>query len=262
MNSLNIPLISEDRFKDQPPDVLFWVGCAGSFDSRAQKIAIAFSKILSALEISFAILGKEEMCTGDPVRRAGNEFLFQMMALQNIAMLQNYKVRKIVTICPHCFNVLKNEYPEIGGDFQVYHYTEFLHEMNEQGKIQFPADRKIDNKVVFHDPCYLGRANNIYNAPRDILNQLTSDLVELERSRNNSFCCGGGGAQVFKEEEKGIKRVNQERVDEILKSKPEIIAISCPFCSIMLEDGIKAREKQDEVMVYDITEMIIQNNNW
>ena len=262
MASLKVPLISESQFREEPPEVLFWVGCAGSFDSRAQKIAVAFSKILNVLEIRFAILGKEELCSGDPVRRAGNEFLFQMMALQNIEKLKQYKIEKIVTICPHCYNVIKNEYPELGGQFHVLHYTEFLLDLNKKGKIKFSEGEKSKERIVFHDPCFLGRANNIYDAPRKILNQLTTDLVELERSRNNSFCCGGGGAQVFKEEEEGKKRVNQERVEEILRSKSEIVAISCPFCSIMLEDGIKTKDKQDEVMVYDITELIIQNNKW
>ncbi len=240
------------------PEVLFWVGCAGSFDARAQKITKAFCEILEGAEISFAILGNEESCTGDPARRAGNEFLFQMLALQNIQTLNMYEVKKIVTACPHCFNTLKNEYPELGGHYEVIHHTQYLQELINTGKIKLKEGGEFKGKrITYHDSCYLGRANGVYDAPRAVLAALDADLVEMKRSRANGLCCGAGGAQMFKEDEPGDKRINTERVEEALTTNPSVIVANCPFCVTMLQDGLKAKDKQDEVMVLDLSEMIL-----
>jgi Fe-S oxidoreductase len=243
--------------KGQVPDILFWVGCAGSFDQRAQKITRAFATILNKLEINYAILGKEESCTGDPVRRAGNEFMFQMMAYQNIQLLNQYNVKKIVTTCPHCFNILKNEYAELGGQYEVVHHSAFLQSLINEGRIKLKGGGSFKGKrITYHDSCYLGRANGIYEAPRQVLEILDAELVEMKRCRTNGLCCGAGGAQMFKEEEKGDKRVNQERTDEAIDTGASIIAAACPFCNTMLTDGVKVREKEDEVKVLDIAELI------
>ena len=239
------------------PEVLFWVGCAGSFDQRAQKITRAFATILNETGISYAILGKEEACTGDPVRRAGNEFMFQMMAYQNIQTLNSYNIRKIVTTCPHCFNTLKNEYPELGGNYEVMHHSSFLQQLIDQGKIRLAGGGDFKGRrITYHDSCYLGRSNGIYEAPRKVLELLDAELVEMKRCRANGLCCGAGGAQMFKEEEKGERRVNQERTDEALDSGATIIAAACPFCNTMLTDGVKNREKEESVKVMDIAEII------
>lgn len=239
------------------PEILFWVGCAGSFDQRAQKITKAFASILTALGVDFAILGKEETCTGDPVRRAGNEFMFQMMAYQNIQILNNYQVKKIVTTCPHCFNTLKNEYPELGGHYEVIHHSTYLQQLINEGRIKLQGGGSFKGKkITYHDSCYLGRANGIYEAPRQVLELLDAELVEMKRCRTNGLCCGAGGAQMFKEEEKGEKRINQERTDEALDTGARVIAAACPFCNTMLTDGVKGREKETEVQVLDIAEIV------
>ena len=241
----------------ETPDVLFWVGCAGSFDQRAQKITRAFATILNKVGINYAILGAEEACTGDPARRAGNEFLFQMMAYQNIQTLNNYGIKKIVTTCPHCFNIFKNEYPELGGAYEVVHHTSFLQGLIDEGKIKLKDDGTFKGKrITYHDSCYLGRANNIYEAPRKVLEALDVELVEMKRCRSNGLCCGAGGAQMFKEEEKGDIRINTERTREALGTGATVIASNCPFCMTMLSDGVKANEKEDQVKVLDIAEMI------
>ncbi len=238
-------------------DILFWVGCAGSFDARAQKITQAFATILDKTGMSWAILGKEEMCTGDPARRAGNEFLFQMMAYNNIHMLNNYGIKKIVTTCPHCFNTLKNEYPELGGNYEVIHHTSLLQELINDGRIKLTdASSFKGKKITYHDSCYLGRANNIYEAPRKVLEALDAELVEMKRCRTNGLCCGAGGAQMFKEEEKGTSRVNQERTKEALELQPNIIAAACPFCNTMMSDGVKENEKEGSIQVLDIAEIV------
>jgi Fe-S oxidoreductase len=245
------------------PEVLFWVGCAGSFDARAQKITMAFSKILTECGIKFAILGNEESCSGDPARRAGNEFIFQMLALQNIQTLNMYNVKKIVAACPHCFNTLKNEYPALGGTYEVLHHTQYLQQLINEGRLKMKEGGVFKGKkITYHDSCYLGRANGIFEAPRALLEALDGDLVELKRSKSNGLCCGAGGAQMFKEDEPGDKRINIERTEEILDSNASIVAANCPFCITMLQDGMKAKEKQDTVMVYDLAELVIQNNNW
>lgn len=241
----------------ETPEVLFWVGCAGSFDQRAQKITRAFATILTRAGIPFAILGKEEMCTGDPARRAGNEFLFQMMAYQNIQLLNSYNIKKIVTACPHCFNILKNEYPELGGTWEVIHHTTFLQQLIDEGRVKLKEGGSFKGqKITFHDSCYLGRANNVYEAPRKVLEALDAELVEMKRCRSNGLCCGAGGAQMFKEEEKGDTRINLERTNEALGTGAGIIAAACPFCNTMMTDGVKQREKENEVQVLDIAELV------
>ena len=252
--------MAEMTMNGETPDILFWVGCAGSFDQRAQKITKAFATILNKVGIKYAILGKEEACTGDPARRAGNEFLFQMMAYNNIHLLNNYGIKKIVTACPHCFNILKNEYPELGGTYEVIHHTTFLQQLINEGKIKLKEGGSFKGKrITYHDSCYLGRANNIYEAPRKVLELLDAELVEMKRCRTNGLCCGAGGAQMFKEDEPGNKRINIERTDEALELNPNVIAAACPFCNTMLTDGVKNREKEQEVKVLDIAEIIAQS---
>lgn len=244
----------------EKPEVLFWVGCAGSFDQRAQKITKAFAAILQHLQIKYAILGKEEMCTGDPARRAGNEFMFQMMAYQNIQVLNGYEVKKIVTACPHCFNTLKNEYPVLGGHYEVIHHATFLQQLIDEGKIKMKEGGVFKGKkITYHDSCYLGRANNIYEAPRKVLEAMDVSLVEMKRCRSNGLCCGAGGAQMFKEEENGSVRINIERTDEALETGATVIAAACPFCNTMMTDGVKNREKEQEVAVLDIAELVAQS---
>jgi Fe-S oxidoreductase len=254
---MNVPTMAEMVMNGESPEILFWVGCSGSFDQRAQKITRAFATILNKVGIKYAILGKEETCNGDPARRAGNEFLFQMMAYNNIQVLNNYNIKKIVTICPHCFNILKNEYPELGGNYEVMHHTTFLQQLIDEGKIKMKEEGSFKGmRITYHDSCYLGRANNIYEAPRKVLEILDAELVEMKRCRSNGLCCGAGGAQMFKEEEPGDKRINIERTDEALSLQPNVIAAACPFCNTMLTDGVKNREKEDEVKVLDVAELI------
>lgn len=242
------------------PEILFWVGCAGSFDQRAQKITKAFATILNKIGLRFAILGKEEMCTGDPARRAGNEFLFQMMAYQNIQILNNYGVKKIVTACPHCFNIFKNEYPELGGTYEVVHHTELLQQLIDEGRIQLKdTDTFKGKRITYHDSCYLGRGNGIYEAPRKVLEALDAELVEMKRCGKQGFCCGAGGAQMWKEEEPGKTRVNLERAAEAIDTGATIVAAACPFCNTMLTDGVKNAEKEDEVNVMDVAELVAQS---
>ena len=243
--------------RGESPEVLFWVGCAGSFDQRAQRITKAFVTILHKLDIKYAILGKEEMCTGDPARRAGNEFMFQMMAYQNIQVLNGYGIKKIVTACPHCFNTIKNEYPELGGTYEVIHHATYLQELINQGRIKMKEDGMFKGKkITYHDSCYLGRANNIYEAPREVLAALDAELVEMKRCRSKGLCCGAGGAQMFKEEENGTIRVNLDRSKEAVQTGAQVIAAACPFCNTMLTDGVKNEEKEEEVAVLDIAELV------
>lgn len=260
MQVLNIKTMAEMAAEGNSPEILFWVGCAGSFDARAQKVTVAFAKILTEAGISFAVLGNEEQCTGDPARRAGNEFLFQMSALQNIEVLKAYEVKKIVTACPHCFNTLKNEYPALGGNYEVIHHTQFLQQLINEGRLKLKEGGSFKGKrITYHDSCYLGRINGVYEAPREVLAQLDADLVEMKRSKRNGLCCGAGGAQMWKEDEPGDKRINTERVDEALGTGAEAIVANCPFCITMLSDGVTAREKQESVMVYDLSELIVNN---
>lgn len=254
---MNVPTMAELMAAGESPEILFWVGCAGSFDQRAQKITKAFATILNKVGIKYAILGKEEMCTGDPVRRAGNEFMFQMMAYQNIQILNGYGIKKIVTACPHCFNTLKNEYPELGGTYEVIHHTTLLQQLINEGKLKLKEGGSFKGKkITYHDSCYLGRSNGIYEAPRKVLELLDAELVEMKRCRTNGLCCGAGGAQMFKEEEKGNTRVNIERTNEAINTGASIIAAACPFCNTMMTDGTKVAEKEDSVKVMDIAELV------
>lgn len=239
------------------PEILFWVGCAGSFDDRAKKITKAVVKILNACDVKFAVLGAEESCTGDPAKRAGNEFTFQMQAFMNIEVLNAYEVKKIVTACPHCFNTLKNEYPELGGNYEVIHHTQLIQSLINEGKLALKDGGVFKGKkITFHDPCYLGRANNVYDAPRELIEKLDAELVEMKRCKTKGLCCGAGGAQMFKEAEKGNKEVNIERTEDALEVKPNIIATGCPFCNTMMTDGVKNFNKEDEIQVLDVAELI------
>ncbi|MBK8955700.1 MAG: (Fe-S)-binding protein [Saprospiraceae bacterium] len=255
---MKVPILSEVLARGETPDILFWVGCAGSYDARAQKVTQAFCEILNRIHYSYAILGDEEKCTGDPARRAGNEFLFQMLALQNIETLNSYQVKKIVCTCPHCFNTLKNEYPDLGGQYEVLHYSQFLDQLILEGKI-ISIDPIGQTTVSYHDSCYLGRVNGIYEAPRNVIRELKIEIKELKRSRTNGLCCGAGGAQMFKEDEPGEKRINIERTEELLANGTDKIVSNCPFCLTMLSDGVKAKDQQERVMVYDLAELVLQN---
>jgi Fe-S oxidoreductase len=253
---MNVPTMAEMMAEGKSPEVLFWVGCAGSFDDRAKKITKAIVRILQNAGVEFAVLGTEESCTGDPAKRAGNEFLFQMQAMTNIQVLNAYEVKKIVTACPHCFNTLKNEYPGLGGHYEVMHHTELINSLLKEGRLKVSSGIFKGKRITFHDPCYLGRANGVYEAPREILEKLDAELVEMKRCKSNGLCCGAGGAQMFKEAEKGNKEVFIERTEEALEINPDMIATGCPFCNTMLTDGIKNKEKGHSISVLDIAELI------
>ena len=253
---MKVPTLLEMSSRGEKPEVVFWIGCAGSFDERSKKITKAFVKILNNSNISFAVLGAEESCSGDPAKRSGNEFLFQIQALQNINSLNNYHVTDIVTTCPHCFNTLKNEYPELGGKYNVFHHSQFLKRLLLSGKLKVEGEKFKGKKITYHDPCYLGRANNEYKAPRELIEKLKANLLEMKNSKSNGLCCGAGGSQMFKEPEKGNKDINILRTEQALDTKPDIIAAACPFCNIMMTDGIKNKEKEKDVSVMDIAELI------
>jgi Fe-S oxidoreductase len=257
---MNAPTMADLAAKGESPEVLFWVGCAGSFDDRAKRVTRAFVTILNTVGVKFAVLGTEETCTGDPARRAGNEFLFQMQAMNNIQVLNGYGIKKIVTACPHCFNTLKNEYPELGGNYEVIHHSTFLQQLINEGKIKLKEGGSFKGKkITYHDSCYLGRANNIYEAPREVLQALDADLVEMKRCKTTGLCCGAGGAQMFKEPEKGKKDINIERAEEALTTGATTIAVACPFCMTMMTDGVKNKEKEAEVKVKDLAELIAES---
>lgn len=259
---MQVHLISDKIAEGHQPEYLFWVGCAGSFDSRYQRVTRAFVKILNALEVDYAVLGPEETCTGDPAKRAGNEFLFQMQAMQNIEVMNAYEVKKIITACPHCFNTIKNEYPGLGGNYEVIHHSTFLQQLIDEGKVKLKEGGSFKGKkITFHDSCYLGRANGIYEAPRKVLEALDADLVEMKRCRTKGLCCGAGGAQMFKDAEKGDKEVNIERSEEALATGASVIAAACPFCMTMMSDGVKHFEKEDSVEVKDIAELLAEDLN-
>ncbi|MEO5582449.1 MAG: (Fe-S)-binding protein [Saprospiraceae bacterium] len=253
-----IKTLAEYQSSNETPDILFWVGCAGTFDPRAQRVSKAFAGVMEASGIKFAILGEEEKCTGDPARRAGNEFIYQMLALQNIQTLNQYQIKKVVTTCPHCFNTLKNEYPALGGNYEVVHHTVFIHELIKSGKIKI-ADH-LAEEVTYHDSCYIGRINGFYEVPREVLKSLNIAVKEMNRAKSNGLCCGAGGAQMFKEDEPGTKRINEERIEEAIKTGVKKIISNCPYCLTMLTDGVKSKEKQNEVMVYDLAELILDQN--
>ncbi len=253
---MQVPTMSEMAAAGKEPEILFWVGCAGSFDDRAKKITKALVQILHKAGVNFAVLGTEESCSGDPAKRAGNEFLFQMQAMANIEVLNGYNVKKIVTACPHCFNTLKNEYPQLGGNYEVVHHTQLLQDLLNNGKLTIEGGVYRGKRITFHDPCYLGRGNDIYEAPRELIKKLDAELVEMKRCRSNALCCGAGGAQMWKEPEKGNKDINIERTEEALELKPEVIATGCPFCMTMMSDGVKGKEKENQIKVLDIVELI------
>jgi heterodisulfide reductase subunit D len=261
MTGFTVPTMAGMAAKGEVPEILFWVGCAGSFDSRAQKITKAIAKILHHTGVSFAVLGTEESCTGDPAKRAGNEFLYQMQAMTNIQVLNGYGIKKIVTGCPHCFNIIKNEYPGLGGEYEILHHSQLLQQMLDSGKIKIEGGSFSGKKITFHDPCYLGRGNDIYEAPRAVIEKLDSEFTEMKRSRAHGLCCGAGGAQMFKEPEPGNKDINIERTEEALSLKPDVIALGCPFCMTMINDGVKHFDKEHEVKVMDIAELIAQAND-
>ncbi len=258
---IKVPTMAEMLAAGETPDILFFVGCMGSFDDRAKKITKAFVKILTHVGIKYAVLGTEESCNGDPAKRAGNEFLFQMMAMSNIQVLNGYNVKKIVTACPHCFNTLKNEYPELGGHYEVMHHTTLIQQLIDNGKLKVEGGAFKGQRLTFHDPCYLGRGNGIYEAPREVIAKLDSELVEMKRSRENGLCCGAGGGQMFKEPEPGNKDINVERTEEALGLNPNVIATGCPFCMTMMSDGVKHFNKETAVKVLDIAEMIAMAND-
>jgi heterodisulfide reductase subunit D len=251
-----VPTMAEMAAAGETPEILFWVGCMGSFDDRARKITKAIAKILHHAGVKYAVLGTEETCSGDPAKRAGNEFLFQMQAMQNIQVLNGYNVTRIVTGCPHCFNTLKNEYPGLGGTYEVIHHSQLLQQLIDDGKVKVQGGDFKGKKITFHDPCYLGRANDVYEAPRSVIQKLDIMLSEMKRSRANGLCCGAGGAQMFKEPEPGNKDINIERTEEALTLDPNVIAVGCPFCMTMMTDGVKNFNKESEVQVRDIAELI------
>jgi Fe-S oxidoreductase len=255
--SLKVPTMAEMLGNGETPEILFWVGCSGSFDDRAKKITKALVKILNHCNVKFAVLGAEESCSGDPAKRAGNEFTFQVQAMMNIQVLNGYQVKRIVTACPHCFNTLKNEYPELGGNYEVVHHTQLIQDLINTGKLVLEGKQMFKGKkITFHDPCYLGRANDVYEAPRALIEKLDAELVEMKRCKTNGLCCGAGGAQMFKEAEKGNKEINIERTEDALEVGPSIIATGCPFCNTMMTDGIKNFEKEQEIKVLDVAELI------
>ena len=260
MSEIQIPIVADLAAKGKKPDVLFWVGCAGSYDDRYKSVTKAFVKILNKVGVKFAVLGPEETCTGDPARRAGNEFLFQMQAMANIQVLNGYEFQKIVTACPHCFNTLKNEYPELGGNYDVIHHAQFLQELINEGKVELKDGGEFKGrKITYHDSCFLGRANNVYSAPRAVLEALDAELVEMKRCKTKSLCCGAGGGQMFKDAEPGTKEINIERTEEALETKADTIAVACPFCMTMMSDGIKNKKKEDSVQVKDLAELIAES---
>jgi heterodisulfide reductase subunit D len=256
---IEVPVMADLFAKGEKPEYLFWVGCAGAFDDRYRKVVRAFTKILTYLNVSYAVLGKEETCTGDPARRAGNEMLYQMQALQVIELLRMYEVKRIITICPHCYNIFRNEYPDLGGKYEVINYLQFLNSKIEEGKLKIDPASLGNITITYHDPCYLGRANDIYSEPRNILSKLTANLVEMERSRSFALCCGAGGAQMFKEAEKGDKEVFIERTGDALKTEATVIATACPFCMTMMTDGLKYKNREEEIRNLDIAELISQS---
>lgn len=254
-----VPVIADVAAAGKTPEYLFWIGCAGSYDARYQRVIRALVKIMNSIGVNYAVLGPEETCTGDPAKRSGNEFLFQMQAMQNIEVMNTYSVKKVITACPHCFNTIKNEYPALGGTYEVIHHSTFLQQLIDQGKVKLQGGGSFKGKkITFHDSCYLGRANGIYEAPRKVLEALDADLTEMKRCRTNGFCCGAGGAQMFKDAEKGKKEVNIERTEEALETGASTIAVACPFCMTMMSDGVKHFEKEETVQVKDLAELVAE----
>ncbi len=254
--ALVVKTMEEFVAQGKQPEILFWVGSAGSYDDRAKKISRAFVKILNKASVDFAVLGSEESCTGDVAKRAGNEFLFQMQAMMNIEVLNGYEIKRIVTCDPHSFNTLKNEYPSLGGKYDVVHHTQYIKELLDSGRLSLEGQVYKEKRITFHDPCYLGRANAVYDAPREILKKTNADIVEMKRHKKTALCCGAGGAQMFKEPEKGDMDINVLRTKDALETNPNIIATGCPYCNTMMTDGIKAHEKEASIAVLDVAELI------
>jgi heterodisulfide reductase subunit D len=253
---INVPVMADLAAKGVKPEYLFWVGSAGAFDDRYKKVTRAFVKILEYLEVSYAILGTEESSSGDVARRAGNEMLFQMQALMNIEIMNGYEVKKIITCDPHVYNTFKNEYPDLGADFEVMHHSQFLVKMMEEGKLKTGTELFKNKKITYHDPCYLGRANGEYESPRKVIRSCSSGITEMRRNRSFALCCGAGGGQMFKEAEKGDKEVFIERTEDALETGADIVATACPYCMVMITDGLKYKNKEDEVKNYDIAELV------
>lgn len=258
---IEVPVMSQLAAKGEKPQYLYWVGCAGAFDDRYKKVSRAFIKILTHFKINYAVLGKEETCTGDPARRAGNEMLFQMQALTNIETFKRYNIKKILTTCPHCYNVFKHEYPDLGGAYEVIYYTKFLQQLITSERLKIKNNVFAGKTITYHDPCYLGRGNNDYESPREVLKAIPSTKKEMKRNKSFSLCCGAGGAQMFKEAEKGDKEVFIERTEDALETGADIIATSCPFCMVMLTDGLKYKNKEEEVKTLDIAELVVDALN-
>ncbi len=258
---MNVPTMAEVFAQGKKPEVLFWVGSAGSYDDRAKKITKSFVKILHQAKVDFAVLGTEESSAGDEAKRAGNEFLFQMQAITNIEVLNAYEVKTIVTCDPHVFNTIKNEYPGLGGAYEVYHHTQFISKLIAEGRFEIKDENLKNKRLTYHDPCYLGRANDVYETPRDLIRRLGIKYTEMKRHKTTALCCGAGGAQMFKEPEKGDKDINILRTEDALETNPEIIATGCPFCNTMMTDGVKFKLKEDQIEVKDIAELIAEANN-
>jgi len=255
---IEVPVMADVFNKNQRPEYLFWVGSAGAFDDRYKKVTRDFIKILTYLEVDYAVLGTEETSSGDVARRAGNEMLFQMQALMNIELMNGYEVKKILTCDPHAFNTFKNEYPDLGGHYEVIHHTQFLKQQIDLGKLTFQKGFMSGKIITYHDPCYLGRANKEYKAPRKVLDALGIKRVEMPRNKSFALCCGAGGGQMFKEAEKGEKEVFIERTEEALNTGADMIATACPYCMVMLTDGIKYKNKEKDIKNFDIAELVAQ----
>ena len=258
---VEIPVMADKFANGKKPEYLFWVGSAGAFDDRYKKVTQAFVKILTYLGIDYAVLGTEESSSGDVARRAGNEMLFQMQALMNIELLQGYEVDKIITCDPHVYNTFKNEYPDYGAKFEVIHHSQFLQKLIDEGRIKLGSTVFKERKVTYHDPCYLGRANGEYKAPRKVLSALQINYSEMKRNKSFALCCGAGGGQMFKEAEKGNKEIFIERTEDALETGAEIIATACPYCMVMITDGLKYKNKNDDVKNYDLAELVAMSLN-
>jgi Fe-S oxidoreductase len=254
--AVEVPIMADLFAKGEKPEYLFWVGSAGAFDDRYKKVTQAFVKVLTHLKINYAVLGTEESSSGDVARRAGNEMLFQMQALMNIELMEGYEITKVITCDPHVYNTFKNEYPVYGAKFEVIHHSQFLQKMIQEGKLRLDTKVFKGQRITYHDPCYLGRANGEYNAPREILGALPADFSEMKRNKSFALCCGAGGGQMFKEAEKGEKEVFIERTEDALETHADIITTACPYCMVMITDGLKYKNKNEEIKNYDLAELV------
>jgi len=256
---IEVPVMSEVHAKGEQPEYLAWIGSAGAYDDRYKKVSRAFIKVLTHLKVSYAVLGIEEASSGDVARRSGNEMLFQMQAMTNIEILNGYGVKKILTCDPHAYNTFKNEYPDFGGHYEVWHHTQFLQKMIRENTLQLNSQVFKDQVMTFHDPCYLGRGNDEYQAPRDVLEATPARIKEMPRNKSFALCCGAGGGQMFKEAEKGDKEVFLERTEEALDTGAEIVVTACPYCMVMMTDGLKYKDREHDIRNLDIAEIIEQS---